>query len=432
MPAPSGIPRLLTTRQGFPVLYLHEPGHHLSHMALLGDSGSRDDCPAGSGSTHFLEHLLFKGTADRRPVQVLTELENKGGDLNAFTTKERLVLHASCPSQHSVNALDLLGDMWWHSQWDHKEFLKEQRVIREEIGMYQDNPDESLLEAFEKLLFGTHPLSHPILGNEETLSALTSEQVGRYYRHHFLAKPAVLAYHGPLEAPELIQALERRIPKKPKAKLSGTKARGGQGKARVAVASGWERSAPKGLRGQLSYEDQQDFSQAYGMLGGRAPSVRDNSRWTMALLFNWLGGDQMSARLSMELREKHALVYDIEAHYTAFSDTGMWCIQCSCDPANRRKVVSKIHAILSKPKLRYPREQSLAVAKEQLIGRLLLAEENRLQNLIAWGQAYLDGNRLRTLPEIIDRIHQIPVAALEDLSLRLFEKGARRELWWWN
>jgi len=182
------LPRVLRTSRGFPVLWVHEPHHSLSHLALLSDCGSRDDEPIGSGATHCLEHLLFKGTEDRRPMQVLTELENKGGDINAFTTKERLVLHASCPAKHSQAAVDLVADMWWNSRWTDQEFAKEQKVIREEIGMYSDNPDESLLEAFEKAVYGKHHLSHPILGYESSLTALSSASVRHHYRSVFWGK----------------------------------------------------------------------------------------------------------------------------------------------------------------------------------------------------------------------------------------------------
>lgn len=412
----SGPPHLIKTSAGFPILCLHDPQYNLAHLALINDSGSRDDLPIGSGVTHCLEHLLFKGTSHRNTFQVLSELENKGADLNAFTTKERLVLHASCPAAHSLHAIDLLGDMWWNSQWSEEEFRKEQKVIREEIGMYKDNPDESLLEDFEGLMFGRHPLSNPILGMEDQLMDLSSSSVKAYYRNIFLLRPSVLVYHGPLEPTEVKAAFERQVPKarkvfetfKPKA----------------------SRLRPPALRQSKSVEKEQDFSQAYGMLGGRAPSVRDESRWAIAILMNWLGGDQMSARLSMELREKLALVYEIEGHYSPYSDTGMWSVQFSCDQNNYRQVYHKIDKILNQSSWSTPSASEFKIAKEQMIGRILLSEENRLHNLIGWGQAYLDGNHLLSTSEIIHRIHRIPRPSVQEASNLLFRNTPRRSLVW--
>ncbi|NBY30110.1 MAG: insulinase family protein [Sphingobacteriia bacterium] len=411
-----GPPVSIKTSTGFTILCLHDPHYTLAHLALINDSGSRDDLPVGSGVTHCLEHLLFKGTRDRNTFQVLSELENKGGDLNAFTTKERLVLHASCPAVHSLTALDLLGDMWWHSTWSDEEFRKEQKIIREEIGMYRDNPEESLLEEFETLVFGRHALAHPILGYEEELMRLRSQEVHAYYRNVFLQRPTVLVYHGPLEPLEVKAAIERH---QTKPKKSG-----------FATHSASLRKRPSGLRQSKSLDKVQDFNQAYGMIGGRAPSVSDDNRWAIALLFNWLGGDHMSARLSMELRENLALVYEIEAQYSPYSDTGMWSIPFSCDPSNDRLVQKRVEEILHRPSLSTPTASEFKIAKEQMIGRILLAEENRLQNLIGWGQAYLDGNRLLDTQEIIDRIHRIPRTAVLDAANHLFRVMPRRSLLW--
>ncbi len=412
----AGPPVSIKTSTGFTILCLHDPHYNLAHLALINDSGSRDDMPVGSGVTHCLEHLLFKGTSDRNTFQVLSELENKGGDLNAFTTKERLVLHASCPAIHSLNALDLLGDMWWHSNWSDEEFHKEQKVIREEIGMYRDNPEESLLEEFEELVFGRHPLAHPILGFEHQLMSLSPKEVHAYYRNIFLQRPTVLVYHGPLEPNEIKAAIERRYPK----------AR----RARVPVQTAPQRLRPQGLRRSKSLEKVQDFNQAYGMIGGRAPSVSDETRWAIALLFNWLGGDHMSARLSMELREKLALVYEIEAQYSPYSDTGMWSVQFSCDPSNHPMVQKRIEHILNRPTLSTPTASEFKIAKEQMIGRIILSEENRLQNIIGWGQAHLDGNRLLDSHEIMDRIHRIPRTAVLEAARHLFRDLPKRSLLW--
>jgi predicted Zn-dependent peptidase len=192
------------------------------------------------------------------------------------------------------------------------------------------------------------------------------------------------------------------------------------------------RKAPTALRGQQEREELKDFHQAYGIMGGRAPSVRHDMRWALALLVNWLGGDHMSARLSMELREKSALVYDIDAHYSPYSDSGMWSIQFSCDAGQAPKVRTKIDRILRNPRLRCPGPREFKIAKEQLIGRLLLAEENRLQNLIGWGQAFLDGNGLLTQQEIVDRIHHIPLTQLQTIAEQLFVRQGWRSLVWRN
>jgi len=412
----AGPPQLIKTSAGFPILCLHDSSYNLAHLALINDSGSRDDLPVGSGVTHCLEHLLFKGTSDRSTFQVLSELENKGGDLNAFTTKERLVLHASCPAVHSLHALDLLGDMWWYSKWSEEEFRKEQKVIREEIGMYQDNPEESLLEEFEVMIFGRNALSHPILGFEDQLTALTPKKVHTYYRNIFLHRPTVLVYHGPLEPNEVKAAIERRLPKS--LKTSGS------------VKPKAHRHRPQALRQSKFLEKVQDFNQAYGMMGGRAPSVSNKNRWAIALLFNWLGGDHMSTRLSMELREKLALVYEIEAHYSPYSDTGMWSVQFSCDQSSHRLVQKRVEQILNRPSMSTPTATECKIAKEQMIGRILLSEENRLQNLIGWGQAFLDGNRLLATHEIIDRIHRIPRTAVLEAAHHLFRDIPRRSLLW--
>jgi predicted Zn-dependent peptidase len=266
--------------------------------------------------------------------------------------------------------------------------------------MYSDNPDDSLLEAFEQAVFGQHPLAHPILGYEKDLSALSSTTVAHHYRSVMGSKPSVFVYHGPLEAQEVLKALEARMPRS----------------SRRIPTSSRERKPPAALRGQKHQEEIRDFHQAYGIMGGRAPSVRHDLRWALALWMNWLGGDHMSARLSMELREKAALVYDIDAHYSPYTDTGMWSIQYSCDAGQADRVNRKIDRILQSPRLRCPGRNEFKIAKEQLIGRLLLAEENR--------------NGLLTQQEIVDRIHLIPLSQIQSVAEQILDRqGWRRLLW---
>jgi predicted Zn-dependent peptidase len=134
----------------------------------------------------------------------------------------------------------------------------------------------------------------------------------------------------------------------------------------------------------------------------------------------------------MELREKAALVYDIDAHYSPYSDSGMWCIQYSCDAGQADRVNRKIDRILQSPRLRCPGRNEFKIAKEQLIGRLLLAEENRMQNLLGWGQAYLDGNGLLNQQEIVDRIHLIPLSQIQSVAEQILNRQGWRRLLWRN
>jgi len=394
---------LLVLPNGLRVVHKYAAETRLGHCAFSIRAGSRDEEVGQWGMAHFIEHLIFKGTGKRKAFHVLNRLDVVGGDLNAYTTKEVTVVHASFLDAHLERAMELLADVVGNPSFPEKEIDKEKGVILDEIAGYRDNPEESLLDDFEEQLFGSHPLAHNILGTAETLEGMTRAQVLTFYAQHYGASNAVFSYVGPTP----LAAFERLCKRWLEALPPST------GKPAVRTAS-------------LAYLPKQEtlttqHTQAYYCLGCPAPAAHDPKRYALWLLNNLLGGDAMNSRLNLNIREKHGLVYSIEGIYTAYGDSGMWGVLFSTDADDTARVMALVEKELEKLRNTALGTRQLTEAKTQLTTRVLMAEESRASLCMALGKAVLDKGFAEPVEEIIGRLNRLTAADLQAMANQLWQ-----------
>ena len=352
---------------------------------------------------HFCEHMSFKGTARRNAIQIINAIEGLGGELNAFTNKEDTVYYAAISKEHFSEAVNVLTDIVFHSQYPQHEIDKEVEVICDEIESYNDSPAELIYDEFENLLFEGHPLGHNILGNAEQLRTYTTADALRFVNRNYRSDKMVFFVYGDIDFKRLCKNLERLTPE-----ASHTSASEPASAAHI-----------RRVNAQFT-EQNRSTHQAHVMIGCQAYAYTDPRRMTLYLLNNILGGPGMNARLNLSLRERHGLVYTVESTMATYGDTGIWSIYFGCDhhDVNRcRKLVRhELDRLMQKPLT----SQQLIAAKRQLKGQLAIACDNHEQFALDFGRSYLHHGHERDLETLYQRIDAITAEELQTVACDLF------------
>ena len=399
-------------------MHKHVAATALGHCAFFIPVGSRHELPNEYGMAHFLEHMLFKGTNKRKSFHILNRLDSVGGDLNAYTTKEITCLHASFLDEYLGRATELLADVAFNANFPDKEIEKERTVIREEIAGYKDDPQESLLDDFEELMFANHPLAHNILGTEQTLGDFTQPMVQSFHARHYRPEAMVFSYVGPLE----LGAFRKRVD----GYLTHENGRPGEAKQPdvVNLTIGEAPAMPSALH----KVETTPHSQTYVVTGSLAPSRRDPKNYAMWLMSNILGGDAMNSRLNLNIRERYGMVYSIESMYTSYADVGMWGVMFSTDKSQSKRVLNlverELKSLIEKPL----GSAQLTQAKRQMMTRLLMAEESRSSLMQALGRAYLEEGKILSLKELLDKIEAVTASEIQAMAREVFAPERRLTL----
>lgn len=375
---------------------------NISHACILLNAGSRDESLEMSGMAHFIEHLLFKKTSKRNTSQILNRLELVGGDLNAYTTKEYTCIHASFLNQHLERSLDLFEDLVFHSLFPTDEMQKEKEVILDEITSYQDQPEEAINDDFEDLIFSGHPLGRNILGTPETVKAFKQTDIFDFIDSNYNTDEIVIGVLGNYDFKKLIRMSEKiygAIPYK---------------------------SIKRQRAGKTNYQPQtikllKPINQAHCVMGNEAFSAHHESKMGLLLLNNVLGGNGMSSRLNLEIREKHGIAYTIESNYSPLSDTGIFSIYFGTDPEKTDKALKLIHKELKKLREIKLGSIQLHQAKQKFIGQIALGEENRIGLITAMAKSLLDYNRVESLEVIYAKVNAISADEILEIANTVFE-----------
>ena len=362
--------------------------------------GTRNEEPAYNGLAHLNEHMLFKGTEKRGAASINNILENVGGELNAYTTKEETVVHATVLKEDLRRAVELLLELLFTSTYPDKELLKEREVVYEEIISYKDSPADSIYEDFECRLFEGHPLQYPILGTRKTLSRIESSTLKGYLHKWFVPDNMAISVVADMEESQVVKIVERALRKycpgqhcdiiresTPQPLVAGTaggRTAGGGTAAGEAAPLDWTPVPP------FRIEINKKHHQAHCIIGTRAYSyTQERERLALALLANILGGPAMNARLNTVLREKNALVYTVEACFNPYSDTGLFTIYFGCDKPlverSLRLVRKELERVIEAPLS----SRALANAKKQLLGQLSIASDNSEAQCLSMGKSMM-------------------------------------------
>ena len=366
-------------------------------------AGTRNELSGEEGMAHFCEHMSFKGTARRNAIQIINAIEGLGGELNAFTNKEDTVYYAAISKEHFSEAVNVLTDIVFHSQYPQHEIDKEVEVICDEIESYNDSPAELIYDEFENLLFEGHPLGHNILGNAEQLRTYTTADALRFVNRNYRPEKMVFFVYGDIDFKRLCKNLERLTPE-----ASHTSASEPASAAHI-----------RRVNAQF-IEQNRSTHQAHVMTGCQAYAYTDPRRMTLYLLNNILGGPGMNARLNLSLRERHGLVYTVESTMATYGDTGIWSIYFGCDHHDinrcRKLVRHELDRLMQKPLTL----QQLIAAKRQLKGQLAIACDNHEQFALDFGRSYLHHGHERDLETLYQRIDAITAEELQTVACDLF------------
>ena len=381
---------------------IHEPT--LSKVAYCGfaiDAGTRDEAEDEQGMAHFVEHLIFKGTEKRKAWHILNRMENVGGDLNAYTNKEETGVYAAFLTGHLERALELLGDIVFHSTFPQHEIEKETEVIIDEIQSYEDNPSELIFDDFEDMIFRNHPLGRNILGKPELLRSFRTEDVLSFTRRFYQPGNMVFFVQGQYDFKKIIRLAEKHLSDIP------------------AVTVDNQRMPPP-LYVPERLVVPKDTHQAHVMIGSRGYNAYDDKRTALYLLNNVLGGPGMNSKLNVSLRERRGLVYNVESNLTSYTDTGACCIYFGTDIEDMDTCLKLTYKELKRMRDVKMTSSQLAAAKKQLIGQIGVASDNFENNALGMAKTYLHYHKYESSESVFHRIEALTAEQLLEVANEMF------------
>ena len=374
---------------GFRVIYKQVP-RPVSHCGLVINAGSRDEKHANgeAGVAHFIEHTLFKGTQKRKPFHILNRLDCVGGEFNAYTSKEDTWIYASFSEQHLERAVELISDITFNATFPEKEIIKERDVILDELNAYLDSPADSIFDEFEERLFAGHPLSGNILGNKASVAGMDRKTIQGFVNRHYHPEQMVFSVVGATPWKKVLRLCKKYFGGMPK-------------------ASGEMDRQPFVPLAPFDVRLTKEIHQVHHVMGCTTTGSGHPDRLGLALLANHLGGPTMNNRLSLNVREKHGMAYNIECAYSPYSDVGLFSIYFGTD----NRLHARAEALVRK-ELKALREKKLGVRqwhdiKQQVVGHVALSQDSGSSMMTGLGKSYLLYGRVESLESVFAAIDAI-------------------------
>ncbi|GAB4281810.1 MAG: pitrilysin family protein [Marinilabiliales bacterium] len=375
----------------------------VSYCGIIINAGSRDELASEHGIAHFIEHTIFKGTKKRKSFHILSRMDDVGGSLEAFTTKEETWIYSVFLNKYYERFIELLSDIIFNPTFPEKEIEKEKSVILDEINSYKDSPSEQIYDDFEEIIFRNHPLGRQILGNEKILKKIRRNHLLEFIRNNYTTDQMIICSVGNIS----FEKIKRIVIKHFNAQPLKTKTR-----KRVA----FKNFKPNQIIHKI------DSYQAHCVIGTIAYDARHKNRLGLILLNNILGGPGMNSRLNLNIRERYGLAYNIESNYVRYSDTGHWSVYFGTDHKNLDKCIELTHKELDLLKNKKLGILQLHKAKQQLIGQLAISAESSANQLFALGKSFLLYNDIEPLEKVYKKIEDISAQSLLEIANEIFNK----------
>lgn len=387
-----------TLPNGARLLTQEVPGARSAALGFFVGVGSRHETARENGAAHFIEHMLFKGTQRRSAAQLAKDTDAIGGQLNAYTSKEHTCFHVRTLDKHLDQGLDILADMLFHSKFDPVDARMERGVILEEIGMYEDTPEDLVAERLSAAVYKGTPLARPILGKESTLTGMDGDWLREWHRTHYHAGVLVAALAG-----SFTREQEKRL------------------KELLAALPGGPvpRSRPAVYRPAVTVK-RKAIEQNHLILAFPAPTYLDPRR-AQVLLFGALLGGGCSSRLFQELREKRGLCYNVCSYCVAdHADTSVMGICTAVGPEQEREVLDVIRQVTGELAEHGPAQEEVDRVREQAKANLLMSMESVQARMSHMGVSALLYHRVREIQEIVDLYNAVTREQLRDLAGEMF------------
>ncbi len=360
-------------------------------------AGSRDEKEDRAGVSHFLEHLLFKGSASYSATEIAEIFDGLGGELNAATSREHTVVYARVTDAHLETAIEVMTDMVFAPTF--ADLDSEREVVLEEIAMYEDTPQELVHDLFSEAVFGPHPLGRPVIGTRDVISSVSRRALAAYHRSMYLGGNVVVAAAGNLQHEELVRLLERVQRRGEATPPKGVRVR------RPLVTA-----PPPGLRFQ-----RKDTEQYHVCVGATGIGRSDRRRFAASLLDSILGGSA-SSRLFQEIREKRGMAYAVYTFASQYTDTGLVGFYVGTREENLNECLEIATHELSEVAAGRLRANELERAKENLKGRIVLAMESTANRMSRLGKSLITDTELQSLDRVIAEIDAVEPAELAELA----------------
>lgn len=365
-------------------------------------TGSRNETKKQAGVTHFLEHMLFKGTEKRTAFDIALSMESVGGYLNAFTSSEYTCYYARCVDEEIDRALDVLSDMVLNPSFPEEEVEKEKKVVIEEMKMYRDSPDDYLFEEFTTKMFDGHQLGRPILGFEETVSSFTREDLYNYMKDRYRPGNLLVSVAGNVDHNKVVELVSEYFADLPSSDIVNE-----------------DQPMKEMSKDKLLLT--KSIEQTHYLLGRRGMNFNHEDKYLLLLVNTVLGGG-MSSRLHQNVREKYGYCYSIQTFNQSYSDSGIWGVYVGTDKEYVEHVHELVVAELNKIRQELVPEKELKEAKSQLKGKLLLSQENTSNRMMRMAKSELYFGRFVTLDELEENIDKVTAEEILEFSKEFFDQ----------
>lgn len=384
-------------------MHRHRQGA-VAHLSLMVNTGMRDELTNENGLAHFIEHMLFKGTKKRKAYHILSCLENVGGELNAYTTKEETCIHASFLKEYYNKAIELISDVAFNSTYPANELEKEKEVILDEINSYKDNPAEEIYDEFENNLYRGHEMGRDILGTIDLVNNFTRNDLCRFLKKNYSTDRMVIATIGDISFNKFKNKIINHFGNYQHYNTE------------------YHRTKFTALP-PFSKIEERNSHLSHCIIGGIAYNIDSPNKMQMVMLNNILGGPGMNSRLNLNIREKYGFAYTIESQYNAYSDTGNYSIYMGVDPHSLEKAIDLVFKELNKLKNNRLGTIQMSNAQNQLIGQLALSSESGLGELLAMTRSAFTHDGIEPLSETIKKIRNLKADDILNVANEIFNNN---------
>ncbi|MGB4607725.1 MAG: insulinase family protein [Tissierellia bacterium] len=362
--------------------------------------GSNNENEETNGLSHFIEHMLFKGTKNRKANEIAEEIDSIGGQLNAFTSKECTCFYVKVLDENIKEAVDILSDMFFNPLFSQEEIDKEISVVIEEIKMYEDSPEDLVHDKLSEIIFNDSPMAYNILGTEKNLRTFTKEKVKRFMNENYSPSNTVISIAGNFDEEEFISRIEEKF-------------------------KDWVNKAAENVHIESNYQRKvvginKDLEQVHMCIGNKTFGRHDNNYHSLLVLNNLFGGT-MSSRIFQEVREKKGLVYSIYSSVTNYSDTGIFSIYAGMGYEQAEDTLRTILKEMSNIKKGNITEEEFLRAKQQIKGNYILSLESTSSRMSAIGRRELLYNEILYPDEIIEAINKVEMKDVLNVAKDLFK-----------
>ncbi|WP_352417833.1 pitrilysin family protein [Proteiniborus sp.] len=393
----------VTLDNGLRIVTEHIPYVKSVSIGIWVEAGSRKESEKNNGVSHFIEHMLFKGTMNRSAKEIAEAIDNIGGQINAFTSKECTCYYVKVLDNHIDIAIDVLSDMLFNSLFDKEDIIKEKSVICEEIKMYEDSPEDLVHDLLSQTIFDGNSLSYPILGSEETLNKITRDDLIDYYEAFYTPSNTVISIAGNFDFRDTIDMIKKYF---------------GKWTPKLDIITKYDKPT---IHHDIS-KKRKDIEQLHFCLGTEGSPQGQDDLYALLILNNILGGS-MSSRLFQDIREDRGLVYSIYSYPSSYKDIGIFTIYAALNPNYFVEVIDIIMENINNIKQHYLSDEEIYKSKEQLKGNYLLGLESTSSRMTSIGKSELLLGKIVSPQEIVSKIDSVRLKDIVNVVDRIFDNN---------